>query len=139
MAEDNRAMKSLMLPTFNGEQKSFQIRWMRFSAYGTVYGSAQSIQVTADPNLPMTKDATLGSDNVRVKQRKALNMKAIAMYNFTMEFTTEANVIAVSLHKKYLPKDLVSKIKLQCNLNTIIMKKDEDPDHLFEKLLGLEN
>eukprot|EP00957_Ditylum_brightwellii_P136931 10442806-Ditylum_brightwellii.AAC.1 len=51
----------------------------------------------------------------------------------------QADVIVVLLHKKYSPKDLVSTIKLRCNLNSIIMKKDEDPDHLSEKLSGLEN
>eukprot|EP00957_Ditylum_brightwellii_P019016 1431520-Ditylum_brightwellii.AAC.1 len=51
----------------------------------------------------------------------------------------QVNVIVVLLHKKYSPKDLVSKIELRHDLNTIFIKKDEDPDHLFEKLLGLEN
>eukprot|EP00957_Ditylum_brightwellii_P095762 7296407-Ditylum_brightwellii.AAC.1 len=84
-------------------------------------------------------------------------MNAIAVCNFTMSFTMEAlmsliyksmttnwpsgkaNVIVVLLHKKYSPKDLVSKVELWRNLNSIIMKKDEDLDHLFETLLGLEN
>eukprot|EP00957_Ditylum_brightwellii_P139769 10650984-Ditylum_brightwellii.AAC.1 len=84
-------------------------------------------------------------------------MNAMAVCNFSMLFTTEAlmgliyksiatnwpsgqaNTIVVLLHEKYSPKDLVSKIELRCDLNSIVMKKDEDPDCLFKKLLGLEN
>eukprot|EP00957_Ditylum_brightwellii_P098490 7503283-Ditylum_brightwellii.AAC.1 len=48
----DQATKSLKLPTFDGEQKGFQIWWMRFRAYGMVYGFAQSIQQRPDPDLP---------------------------------------------------------------------------------------
>eukprot|EP00957_Ditylum_brightwellii_P106928 8157564-Ditylum_brightwellii.AAC.1 len=51
----------------------------------------------------------------------------------------KANIIIILLHEKYSSKDLVSKIELCCDLNAIIMKRDEDPYHLFEKLPGLEN
>eukprot|EP00957_Ditylum_brightwellii_P199259 15188930-Ditylum_brightwellii.AAC.1 len=51
----------------------------------------------------------------------------------------QSHIIVIALQEKYAPKDLVSKIELRRDLNAITMKKDEDPDRLFEKLSGLEN
>eukprot|EP00957_Ditylum_brightwellii_P090737 6910518-Ditylum_brightwellii.AAC.1 len=51
----------------------------------------------------------------------------------------KAHVVVVLLHEKYVPKDLVSKIELRRNLNSILMKKDEDPVKLFEKIAALQN
>eukprot|EP00957_Ditylum_brightwellii_P198539 15131465-Ditylum_brightwellii.AAC.1 len=78
MAEDKKAMKSLKLPTFDGKHKNFQIWWMWFRMYGTVYGFAQSIQQDADPDLPATENATIGNNDTGARQRKALKMNAIA-------------------------------------------------------------
>eukprot|EP00957_Ditylum_brightwellii_P052791 4002643-Ditylum_brightwellii.AAC.1 len=126
MAEGgDQATKSLKLPTFDGEQKTFQIWWMRFRAYGTVYGFAQSIKMTVDPNLPDTENTDIDeSTDTGARQAKALKLNAIAMCNLTMAFTTEslmgliyasmtdlwpsgkAQVVVVALHDKYAPKDL---------------------------------
>eukprot|EP00957_Ditylum_brightwellii_P141139 10752573-Ditylum_brightwellii.AAC.1 len=126
MAEEDKAMKSLKLLTFD------------------VYWFMQSIQQTEDPDLPGIEDGTIGTDNTGVKQRKDLKLNTIVVCNSTMLFTTDwpsgqANIIVVSLHEKYSPKDLISKIELHQDLNDIIMKRDEDSDCLFEKLLGPEN
>eukprot|EP00957_Ditylum_brightwellii_P082666 6285748-Ditylum_brightwellii.AAC.1 len=125
MADDDKAVKSLKLPTFNREQKGFQIWWMRFRAYGTVYGFAQSIQQRPDQDLPSSEYEildTVTTDGARAS--KAVKLNVIAMCNLTMAFTTEslmgliyaamtpawpsgkAHVVVVLLHKKYAPKDL---------------------------------
>eukprot|EP00957_Ditylum_brightwellii_P178097 13565570-Ditylum_brightwellii.AAC.1 len=53
--------------------------------------------------------------------------------------TGKVCLVVVALHKKYVPKDLVSKIEMKCELNAIATKKDENPACLFEKNNGLEN
>eukprot|EP00957_Ditylum_brightwellii_P090287 6876013-Ditylum_brightwellii.AAC.1 len=63
MAEDDKAMKSLRLPTFDGEPKNFQIWWMQFCACGTVYRFVQSIQQDADPDLPAAENAVIGTND----------------------------------------------------------------------------
>eukprot|EP00957_Ditylum_brightwellii_P075761 5757855-Ditylum_brightwellii.AAC.1 len=47
--------------------------------------------------------------------------------------------VVVALHKKYAPNDLISKVELRHELNAVLMKKEEDPTRLFEKLSGLQN
>eukprot|EP00957_Ditylum_brightwellii_P208978 15359734-Ditylum_brightwellii.AAC.1 len=152
------AVKSIKLPTFDGEQKGFQIWWMRFCAYGTVYGFAQSIQQRPDQDLPSSEYKILDTAMVDgARAAKVVKLNAVAMCNLTMAFTTEslmgliysaispawlsgkAHVVVVLLHEKYAPKDLVSKIELRRNLNSILMKKYEDPVKLFEKIAALQN
>eukprot|EP00957_Ditylum_brightwellii_P198104 15093039-Ditylum_brightwellii.AAC.1 len=88
---DDKAVRSICLPTFDREQKNFQIWWMRFHAYGTVHGFAQSIQMTPDPDLPCTEYKVLDTATTNgALAAKAVKMNAVAMCNFTMAFTTEA-------------------------------------------------
>eukprot|EP00957_Ditylum_brightwellii_P018827 1414845-Ditylum_brightwellii.AAC.1 len=71
MAENNKSMKFLKLPIIESGG----------------YDSAHMGQCT-DPDLPMTGNATIKTNNTGVGQRKALKMNAIAVCNFTMLFTT---------------------------------------------------
>eukprot|EP00957_Ditylum_brightwellii_P064136 4865639-Ditylum_brightwellii.AAC.1 len=158
MADHNKLVKSIRLPTFDGEQKGFQIWWMRFCAYGTVYGFTQSIQTSPDPDLPGMEYEILDTAPTNgALAAKAVKMNAVAICNFTMAFTTKAlmgliyasindewptrkaNMMVVLLHDKFALKDLVSKIELRRELNGISMKRDEDPSKLFEKITLLQN
>eukprot|EP00957_Ditylum_brightwellii_P070761 5377864-Ditylum_brightwellii.AAC.1 len=49
------------------------------------------------------------------------------------------HMVVVALHQKYAPKDLVSKIELQKELNAVAMQTEEDPKILFEKLAAIQN
>eukprot|EP00957_Ditylum_brightwellii_P211345 15366072-Ditylum_brightwellii.AAC.5 len=130
----------------------------QFHAYGTVYGFSQSIQRTVDPDLPEMEGATVDEmQPTGVKQAKALKLNTIAMCNLTMAFTTKplmgmiytaikiewpsglASSVVESLHIKYAPKDLVSKIELRQELNSTSLKKEDDPAKLFEKISALQN
>eukprot|EP00957_Ditylum_brightwellii_P139458 10628933-Ditylum_brightwellii.AAC.1 len=115
-------------------------------AYGSVSGFSQSISSTEDPDTPDQEDTEITGDDATTKaQRKAAKSNVMAMWNFTMEFIAEgligmiysaittkwptgkACLVVVALHKKYVPKDLVSKIEMKCELNAIAMKKTENP------------
>eukprot|EP00957_Ditylum_brightwellii_P107306 8187825-Ditylum_brightwellii.AAC.1 len=55
MMDDDKAVRSLRLPTFDGDQKGFQLWWMRFWAYGSVYGFLQITQPNPDLDLPSSE------------------------------------------------------------------------------------
>eukprot|EP00957_Ditylum_brightwellii_P015250 1148581-Ditylum_brightwellii.AAC.1 len=47
--------------------------------------------------------------------------------------------IVVALHEKFVPQDMVAKIELRGALNSVAMKKKDDPGTLFEQISGLQN
>eukprot|EP00957_Ditylum_brightwellii_P124547 9492002-Ditylum_brightwellii.AAC.1 len=55
MDKDKLSTKSVRLPSFDGTAKFFQMWWLWFLAYASVYGFSQSVQHTVNPNLPATK------------------------------------------------------------------------------------
>ena len=148
----------VILPKFDGAPKSFMIWYTRFMAYASVMKFAEAVRKTKDPNLPAKEgDAIDESTDDGKKKAAALKRNAVAMANLTMAFTTEqligmiykaanddwpsglAYKVIESLFKKYVPQDLVSKIELRRALSAISMKKDEDPEVLFEAISALEN
>eukprot|EP00957_Ditylum_brightwellii_P061381 4659400-Ditylum_brightwellii.AAC.1 len=50
-----------------------------------------------------------------------------------------AQRIAVVLHKKYALQDMVAKVELSYALNSIVMKKKDDPGVLLKQISGLQN
>ena len=48
-------------------------------------------------------------------------------------------MVVDALFNKYVPQNLVSKIELRRALNSVIMKKEEDPANLFEAISGIKN
>eukprot|EP00957_Ditylum_brightwellii_P119504 9117842-Ditylum_brightwellii.AAC.1 len=56
MEVDNMATKAVLLPTFDGTSKMFQIWWIRFKAYASMYGFMQSIGHEIDSDLPDSED-----------------------------------------------------------------------------------
>ena len=154
----NISMKSVRLFTFGGEYKHFQVWCMRFTASGAVYGFDVIIRKTRYPCLLSGKDSVIDLDNTECKkQEKSKNMNAITITNLTVAFASEyligmvyqaritdqpsglAHMLLDVIFKKYVPQDLISKIKLLRALNTVIMKKEEDPANLFEAIIGINN
>jgi len=150
--------KSIRLPTFGGEHKDFQMWWVRFTAFASVYGFAASVGRTPDPNLPGSEDEVIDESTDEGKlMAKARKKNAIAMANLTMAFTSESLLgmvykakdsgypsgcawkVVDALHRKYIPQDLVSKVELRQALSAVSMKRDEDPAKLFEALSAIEN
>eukprot|EP00957_Ditylum_brightwellii_P187666 14290277-Ditylum_brightwellii.AAC.1 len=124
MEELNMTTKAVRLPTFEGTSKMFQMWWIRFKAYISVYSVTQSIGHEIDPDLLDIKDNGTGEGDEGVRQNKARKLNTIAIANFTMAFTSESLIgiiyasmstaypgglaykVVVALHKKYAPKDL---------------------------------
>eukprot|EP00957_Ditylum_brightwellii_P144642 11019074-Ditylum_brightwellii.AAC.1 len=104
-----------------------------------------------DPDLPTTKGTKVNEEtDDGKKQVRALKLNVVAVCNLMMTFTTEdlmgmiyasmttewlsglVHIVVVSLHHKYAPKDLVSKIELRRELNAVVMQTEEDPKILFK-------
>ena len=62
--------KSVWLPTFGGEHKYFQVWWMRFTAYATVYGFYARIRKTRDPDLPSGEYTVINSATTEGKKQE---------------------------------------------------------------------
>eukprot|EP00957_Ditylum_brightwellii_P058357 4424964-Ditylum_brightwellii.AAC.1 len=50
-----------------------------------------------------------------------------------------ASKIVVVLHKKYAPQDIVAKIELRRALNSVLMKRKDNPVVLFDQISRLQN
>eukprot|EP00957_Ditylum_brightwellii_P166325 12662058-Ditylum_brightwellii.AAC.1 len=94
MDKDKSSTKSVRLPSFDGTAKLFQMWWLRFLAYASVYGFSQSIQHAVDPDLPATEAEEINESDrgVAAAAKKAKKANAIAMASFTMAFTSESLV-----------------------------------------------
>lgn len=86
--------KSVKLPTFDGSPKNFQIWWVRFVAYATVYKFDKAISKDAlDPDMPGSEAEELNAtDDADKKKIAAKNRNAVAMANLAMAFTSEATM-----------------------------------------------
>lgn len=56
---DNTAVKSLKLPSFDGEHKSFQVWWTRFMAYAGVFGFAKALREGGESIMPRTDETAI--------------------------------------------------------------------------------
>ena len=150
--------RSVRLPTFDGDEKNFQLWWMRFCAYARVYKFASAAKRVRDSNLPLREDETIDVTTDPGKQRaEAKRANDVCMANLTMAFTSEklmglvykatttawpsgqAYLVIDALFKRYVPQDLISKVELRREVNKVSMKKEEDPANLFEALSAIEN
>ena len=159
MSTDSSNEKSYCkLPTFDGQQKNFQVWWIRFGAFATVNNFWQALDENGDENLPSSDraviDAKTPEGKLQVIAKKA-NQMAIA--NFTMAFTTEATMglvchayteewprglaklVIEGLMAKYRPLDVLSEVEMRQKLNKVSMKRGSDPATLFEQLSAIEN
>eukprot|EP00957_Ditylum_brightwellii_P192474 14653963-Ditylum_brightwellii.AAC.1 len=117
------------------------------------------VQHIIDPDLP-AREATIIDETdatVAVAAKKVKRSNAIAMASFTMAFTIElligmvyaamttewlsglAYKIVVVLHEKYALQDMVAKIELKFTLNSVLMKRKDNPVVLFEQISRLQN
>ena len=57
------------MPMFGGEHKYFQVWWIRFTAYASIYGFPVSIQKTRDPYFPNGKGTVINLDTTEGKKQ----------------------------------------------------------------------
>eukprot|EP00957_Ditylum_brightwellii_P178322 13581386-Ditylum_brightwellii.AAC.1 len=124
MEADNTATKVVRLPAFGRTSKMFQMWWIRFKAYASMYDFMQSIGQEIDPDLPASKDDNAAEGDEGVRQTKAKKLNAVVIANLMMAFTSESLIamiyasmstkypgglaykVVVALHEKYASKDL---------------------------------
>jgi hypothetical protein len=144
--------KSWRLPVFDGMYEKFQIWWVRFIAFATVFKFAEALKSGGESALIGLRDADMIDEttNDGKEQAAAKKRNAIAMANLTMAFTSEttmglvwkamssdwpgglAHLVVTSLFKKYQPQDTITRVELRQMLNGVKMKKGENPVTLFE-------
>ena len=150
--------KKMSLPTFSGQEKDFQVWWMRFKAYATLAGFAVAITRTRPDDLPTSEDEELDSDDDdEARQEIVRKANTHAMASLTMAFTTETlmELIVASMTEEWpgglafrvidalfnlhRPMDVMSKVELRRELIEVKMKKDQDPRDLFAKITAIKN
>eukprot|EP00957_Ditylum_brightwellii_P204832 15341016-Ditylum_brightwellii.AAC.2 len=126
MVEQTMSTKLVYLPSFDGMAKLFQMQWLRFMAYASVFGFTQNIQGRVDLDLPAMKDTMIDETDSTASGKKS---NTIATASFTIALTSEpfigivymamttdcpirlAYKIMAALHKKYTIKDMRSRLR----------------------------
>jgi hypothetical protein len=159
MTDSTGEVKTLRLPTFDGAHKNFQMWWVKFIAYSTVFKFEQTLKSGGEAALSGIKeDSVIDTMTAEGKAAEAARRwNALAMANLTMAFTSNtlmglvwkamtsdwpsglAHLIVSALFKKYQPQDTITRVELRQMLNGVKMKKGEDPATLFEQLSSIEN
>ena len=147
-------MKSVKLPTFDGKRESFHMWWTRFCSYAMMQKFSTCLKPIEEVDLPLDEEE-LSTDTDEEKAARKRN--ALAMYNFTLAFTTEglmgmifkarttlypngqAYLIVQMLFAKYKPSDTISRVEMRTKLAQVTMKRDEDPTAMFERISLIEN
>ena len=155
---DSTAVKSLRIPVFDGKVQNYQVWVTRFRAYAGVFGFAAALIEGGEINLPTTEETEVDeTSDTDAPIRAAKKRNAVAMANLTMAFTTDEAMslvydaastdwpaglawkIMLAMKKKYQPDDTISRVELRRQLNSVAMKRNEDPATLFEQLSGIKN
>ena len=81
--------KLVKLPTFDGASENFQIWWMRFIAFATVYKFNKAISKDAlDPDMPGSEAEVLDESKDEDKKKiVAKNHNSVVMASLVMVFT----------------------------------------------------
>ena len=66
---DSLSKKAIVLPTFSGERKDFDVFWCRVWAYGSVHGITQAMKRTVDPDLPAREDSAIDESTAEGKKQ----------------------------------------------------------------------
>ena len=73
MSTDSSNEKSYCkLPTFDGQQKNFQVWWIRFGAFATVNNFWQALDENGDENLPSSDRAVIDAKTPEGSYRCAM-------------------------------------------------------------------
>lgn len=83
------AEKSMKLPTFSGKDSEYQMWWIRFRAYATVYKFVEALSSTREADMPSKNSTALDPTN-DAAAIKAKDRNNVAMANMTMAFTSDA-------------------------------------------------
>ena len=151
------AIHSLQMPVFDGNHATFQVWWMRFTAFTIIHRFKAAINPEgAEEDLPTMEAAVIPAGADRGPARAAVRPNSVAYANLSLALNSKQLVcilvagqtaawpsglawrVVQALHRRFKPADIISKIELQCMLNQISMSHKEDPVTLFEQLSKIE-
>jgi Arginine methyltransferase-interacting protein, contains RING Zn-finger len=151
--------KTIKLPTWNGDRKTFQLWWTRFKAYANKDGWIKALKPAFANKLPSKEEGAFDSDPAAIakKQKEAVKLNAEAVWAISMALTTNSimtkyyatihedypeGVAWKTIHAiqtEYQPKDDIAAIEYRDQLAEVTMKDNEDPKVLYEKLNEIRN
>ena len=136
MSESN---KSVVLPTFTGNDEDFQTWWTKFLAFATAKGVVEAL-LGKEANLPAQNSTPLDESNDAEKlQIKARNRNNLAMAYLMTAFQSDADLsltyeamdddwpgglaykVVEQLKEIYQPKDSITEVELYDKLMKVRM------------------
>ena len=132
---------------------------MRFKAHSKLSGFSQALTETPEQDLPnnsVEADALTGTEDSTKKSKNAVLRNDKALASLTLAFTTnelsdmimesqtddwpdgQTWTVMKKLQEKHLPSDTMAMVDERIALNSIKMKKGEDPSKLFERIKAVE-
>ena len=147
-------LKSVSVPTFDGTQKNFSMFWIKMKAFGGVKGFQKALKPEREEDLPATEETVVDENSAA---HKARDRNLMAMTYLTLAFSTEANMnmiaraqtdewpnglvykVVKELLVKYKPTDNMSRVEARLMLNSVTMKRNDDPSVMFEKISEIQN
>jgi len=149
--------RNITLPTFDGEDESYQVFWTKFRAFATAKGFVGAL-MGRETQLPARESTVLDETNDADKLRiKAKQNNSLAMAYLLSAFKAEADIslayetmtdewpgglaykVIEKLQEIYQPKDSVTEVELYARLLNVKMKPKENPKILFEQVAAIQN
>lgn len=156
MSEMKIGMSSM--PKYKGETKDFSRFSGQFQSFVEIMGVGPALQ-GSNADMPSSEAEDLSgltaAERKKKEQALSMNRKAVAMLTLALdsnkllailekgktdEFPSgRADLIWEELHKKYQPKDSMSKVEMIQKLFDMEWGENEDPNDVFDKVLELES
>ena len=135
MADNNNdesvAIHSVRMPMFDGTHATFQVWWMRFTAFAIVHCFKAAISPdSAKEDLPVTEATVIPAGTDGAPTRAAVRRNSVAYANLSLALNSEQLVhilvvgqttdwpsglawqVVQALHPRFKPADIISKIEL---------------------------
>lgn len=156
MSESKISMGSL--PKFKGEVNDFSRYSAQFKSFAEIVGVGSALRGTL-ADLPSSDDEDLSTmteaDRKKAELALMANRKAVAMLTLSLDANKllailekgknsafpdgRADLIWQELHKKYQPKDGLSRVEMLQKLFDMEWGESQDPNEIFDGVLELES
>jgi hypothetical protein len=154
----NSIEKAVPIPKFDGKEEHFQVWWMRFLDYATVFQFRQAMKATKEDELPEKEDDVLDLTTDADKAKAAAKRRnEVSFAALTSAFLTDGLMLLIvgaqtadwpngltwmvvsALLTKFQPKDLISRVELRLDINKVKLKKNARPSKMFEQISAAVN
>lgn len=79
---DSSETKSVRLPTFDGKHNTFQVWWVRFKAYATVYRFTQALKIGGESTLANQTEDSIVDKSTTAGKALGATMKRNAFWQW---------------------------------------------------------